>query len=1273
MSRASSFFASALLLGGVTVSVVARADGPGLQNVAYAADEVLKPLGHLGSENGSPRGHGTLSLHRGYVAVVFSKDSGEGDGGFAFYDLSDVKNPKLVASKDDDETEDIREGHGYGYTSIDGRDYVVLQASYGIQFWDWTDVTAPVRTAYLKLPGVERTDYETGAWWTFWQGNYVYVGGSGNGIYIVDARDPANPKLVDRGPDKPNPIPISTTGNFRIGPVFAVGNLMAAGGSDLAGYVTFDIRDPENPIVLSARRTGMPTMYASLLNGNLLLGAGTNEESLYVHDISDPTNIVELGSAPLTQRGGYSAFQDGFAFIGASLLFRKIDIRTLPYTVVLEGTNGLDNRDEDFANVFGNLVFISDDHGHGSLIVPHQAEADTKGPAVNMVSPKNGAVGQALTSRIGVTFTDQIDKRTPTKDTFIVRPVGGSALSGRFSYQTNILNFSPDEPLLPDTTYEVLVPEGGILDAVGNAVEQQHVSYFSTGGAIVNPLCKLTGLEARLVGTSATVAVDAMVSNAESYTFDFGDGTKPVTGASIDATHTFAAPGRFTVVATLRSGDDIVTSCAGSIVIHRPLAAGKPESATGMALDDAGARLFVAHRDNDTVSAVRTSDLTVAWETDVAMAPESVAIGPGGEVWAASDRKSEITILDPETGAVKATLPLPRGSRGRAIVLSPDRATAYVALQGTGKLARVDTAARSIVSSLDVGPTPRGLARSADGKRLFVTRLISPADQAEVVVVDATAFTVEKTISFARDKGPDGEASSRGVLNYLRSPALSPDGTSAFFPAVKDNTERGFYLEEEKLTFETTVRSVIAELDLGSLEETVGHRTDLNDRSLPAAVVFSPLGDLAFVAVEGNDKVEVLDAYTRATLTGVDSKGAAPDSLLLSPDGKMLFVRNFLDRNVAAYDVSGILDATTNQASLVGTVVTSAREKLSAEELRGKKIFYGAGDRRMSRDGYLACAVCHLDGEHDGRTWDFTERGEGLRNTTTLLGRRGTGHGNVHWTGNFDEIQDFENDVRKAFAGKGFMTDEDFASDGRDLPLGGKKAGRSADLDALAAYVTSLSLVGPSPFRNEDGSLTDDGKKGRSIFQKSGCETCHGGADFTNSVEGKLFDVGTIDEPAGQRLGETLTGFDAPTLKGLWETGPYLHDGRAGTVADMLSSAGGTHGKLSSLSAEERSQLAAYVVQIDDMDDSVDPGQVPDGGGGGGAPDAGTAQAPVVSPSSDDGGCSIGERGATTAAWPLSIALSALFAGMVRLARQRRRPVGHLGIAVAFFFGKKAT
>ena len=89
-------------------------------------------------------------------------------------------------------------------------------------------------------------------------------------------------------------------------------------------------------------------------------------------------------------------------------------------------------------------------------------------------------------------------------------------------------------------------------------------------------------------------------------------------------------------------------------------------------------------------------------------------------------------------------------------------------------------------------------------------------------------------------------------------------------------------------------------------------------------------------------------------------------------------------------------------------------EKLPSQVLIGKRLFYDALDTRLARDGYLSCASCHADGGGDGRVWDFTGFGEGLRRTISLRGRAGSAP--LHWSGNFDELQDFEGQIR-AFAG----------------------------------------------------------------------------------------------------------------------------------------------------------------------------------------------------------------------------------------------------------------
>lgn len=67
-------------------------------------------------------------------------------------------------------------------------------------------------------------------------------------------------------------------------------------------------------------------------------------------------------------------------------------------------------------------------------------------------------------------------------------------------------------------------------------------------------------------------------------------------------------------------------------------------------------------------------------------------------------------------------------------------------------------------------------------------------------------------------------------------------------------------------------------------------------------------------------------------------------------------------------------------------------------------------------------------------------------------------------------------------------------------------------------------------------------------------------------------------------MDDALVGLDTPTLKGIWETGPYLHDGSAATLMDVITTAnpGDRHGRTSHLSRKEREQLAAFLLQLDD-------------------------------------------------------------------------------------------
>ena len=125
----------------------------------------------------------------------------------------------------------------------------------------------------------------------------------------------------------------------------------------------------------------------------------------------------------------------------------------------------------------------------------------------------------------------------------------------------------------------------------------------------------------------------------------------------------------------------------------------------------------------------------------------------------------------------------------------------------------------------------------------------------------------------------------------------------------------------------------------------------------------------------------------------------------------------------------------------MAAVAAVATEKLTATVLRGKQLFYDARDPRLARDGYMSCATCHNDGGHDGRVWDLTGFGEGLRNTISLRGRAGA-----------PGLPALERQLRRGAGlrrpdprlagGTGLMTDAQFNTGTRSQPLGDRQGRR---------------------------------------------------------------------------------------------------------------------------------------------------------------------------------------------------------------------------------------
>jgi hypothetical protein len=459
-----------------------------LGNVAYQQAELGVPVATFNETtfSGPPGGSNTVLMLRKYMVVMGSHDSGVADGPLHVFDVSDPRKPALLKRYTSPETAKLRELHAMPVAMIDGHDFLVMPSITGVQFFDFTDPLNPVPSGNLTLEGVNGGDYDNAAWMVSWAWPYVYVGGTGNGIYVVDAHDPAKPKLTTR-------IQTGELGGFRIGPVYAAGNYLVASGMD--GVPTkvsvLDVGAPDAPFLLATGQAPSP-MYSSVVIGDRIYGTGEGGQYSFMKWSPDSIDVIGTKLKMGADKGGYCTYQDAFIFCGQSSEgYRKIDVsdETNFHEVALADIPNETGADTDFATVLGNLVYLGNDHGSGAAFMPHQLAPDTKPPKLLGGYPKNGDLHQPLTTRITLFFSDEIALDSITAENLIVRPLDGEAIAGVFSHSSfNAVSFGAKADLLADTTYEVVIVKDGLTDLSQNPIGEETVLRFSTGDAITEPV-----------------------------------------------------------------------------------------------------------------------------------------------------------------------------------------------------------------------------------------------------------------------------------------------------------------------------------------------------------------------------------------------------------------------------------------------------------------------------------------------------------------------------------------------------------------------------------------------------------------------------------------------------------------------------------------------------------------------------------------------------------------------------------------------------------------
>jgi hypothetical protein len=571
--------------------------------------------------------------------------------------------------------------------------------------------------------------------------------------------------------------------------------------------------------------------------------------------------------------------------------------------------------------------------------------------------------------------------------------------------------------------------------------------------------------------------------------------------------------------------------------------------------------VWVVNPDNDSISIISSNmgaDMvkTHQLESEIRLLYEApTSVTRVNDYYAVTYRDDDkIVFLNSNGGLIYA---LDTGHGTQPIASVGDGNYLYVALYGSGEVIKINTADRIILSRLAVGAKPKAMALHQN--RLLVTRFISPSDRGHVYDVNtdnnmslSRIFTINKiTVGDDIDNGG-------GVPNYLSSIVISSNGEVAYVTATKANTDRGLRpnsTNPQPLDGDNTVRPMIAILDLVNNRDsnldpsTRSNSLDLDNGADPSAITFLPNPAVRVTALQGNDIL--LFANSEVNSTAQFNTGGAPQGMCSTR--RTLYVKNFTGRSISAIDISSYLDSGDLQQTSE-EISTVTNEVLTAEEKAGLDIFYLSSMPEMGVEGYMTCASCHAGGGHDGRVWDNTSFGEGLRNTISLNGSSGTRFGPLHWSSNFDEVQDFELQLETLNGGTGLIPGQTFAG---ESPLDMITTGQSIDLDALAAYVSGLGkdTVKRSPSRTYTGQLSAAALRGQALFSSSdlggdSCASCHSGPAFR---DGQSHDMGTITMNSGNRLNGSLTEIRTPTLIELWDSAPYFHDGSAATLEDVLS------------------------------------------------------------------------------------------------------------------------
>jgi len=521
--------------------------------------------------------------------------------------------------------------------------------------------------------------------------------------------------------------------------------------------------------------------------------------------------------------------------------------------------------------------------------------------------------------------------------------------------------------------------------------------------------------------------------------------------------------------------------------------------------------------------------------------------------------KGQVFVVNTRTGAVTSEIPV--GHTPGALALSSDGQKLYVCNQFNHSVSIIDLASGKETGRIAVPREPIALATAAGGKTLFVVNHLPAgvADgnyaAAEISVVDTAA---DKIVSFI--PLPNGSMAVRDI-------AVSPDGRHAYVTHIlaryqlpTTQLERGW--------MNTNALTVIDVVSRRRVNTVLLDNVDLGAAN-PWSVACTADGKYICVTTSGTHELSVIDRsglHDKLTRVAANERVSDVSSCAEDVPNDLSFLVGMKRRlklagngprgmaligtraYVAEYftDSLGVVDVDPDARAKARSIALGPQKPLTA--VRQGELFFH--DAALCFQAWQSCSSCHPGGARvDALNWDLLNDGLGNpKNTKSLLLVHGT-----------PPAMSLGVRATAELAVRAGIRHIQFAVRPEE------------DAVVIDQYLKSLEPV-PSPYLVE-GKLSAGALRGKQLFDSAGCAKCHSSELYTDREK---YDVGT------GRLREAGQAFDTPSLVETWRTSPYLHDGRAETIVDVLRKYNfdDEHGHTSDLTDEQIADLAEYVLSL---------------------------------------------------------------------------------------------